>query len=143
MSTTAVSNDFSDVIRDWLTANRPAGVPVTVEYRAAADRAALARPYFVAACDGVAVQSRILYTGEILLRMRTRADDQAATDAATWHHASAAALSANLEALRDAMQAKGYWLRHMIPGDYEDALDGPRGRAYVQRWKFLIQTGLP
>ena len=131
--------DLYEVVRDWLLANRPAGVPASVAYRAAQDTAPVERPYFAALCENVVERGKIT-RGELVLRMRTLADDTTATDAAAWHQASARALRGNFDALKSALQAKGYWLRTLRARDYEDLPDGKLGRRYERRWAFSIQT---
>lgn len=140
---TAVPNDLNEVVRDYLAAHRPAGVPAALPYRAAQDTAAVERPFMVSLCEGVRVENHLLVMGTLVLRMKTRADEQAAADAATWHRLSVALIRGNLEDLTAAMQAKGWWLVRLTPGEYDDAPDGRRGRMYEQRWDFEVQTGLP
>lgn len=142
---TTVTNDLCTVVRDWLLANRPAGVPEAVAIRAAGDTAAVERPYVVVMCDGVRIEHGLLVTGDLVLRMRTQADEQTAAAAARWHRELVGALrgSEGFDDLQVAMQERGYWLRPMVAGEYEDAKDGRRGRRYEQRWKVWVQTGLP
>jgi len=134
-------------VRDWLVANRPASVPEEVAIRAAGDTAAVERPYCVVLCDGVRNQSKELVRGELVLRMRTQADEQTAAQAATWHHELVRELKKeeSFRAIVEAMQALGYWLRppSLVAGEYVDEKDGTRGRRYEQRWGWFVQTSLP
>ncbi len=138
-----IENVINNSVRDWLKANRPAAVPATVEIRAAQDRAPVARPFLVVLCEDGRTRSEVLHYGVLVLRMKTRADEQDALAAAGWHHACLAPFG-DPEVFRHlelALQQQGYWLRQLKKADYVDKADGRRGRAYEQRWNYLVQTG--
>lgn len=135
----AIDHRLCEGIRDFLKANRPDGVPETMEIRAVQEKAKVERPYaFVAVEDGSSPH-RKLRRGTVLVATRTRADDDETDPDAELNQKLVDVLAEKTAELQAALLPLGMKLRKFTMGPYADESEERRGRIYSQRWGFWVE----
>jgi len=122
-----------------LNADRPAGVDAAVSITADQETATMVRPALIALCENGESPHPRLRKVTLILRLRTRADEQDASDAAGWHQAAVDYFIANPASLYATLQVFNLRLKKFQPGMSSDEPDDRRGRIYEQRWTAVIQ----
>ena len=122
-----------------LTAARPDGLPEQVALATEHDTGTLERPYLEAAFDGGESPHPRLRQGVLIMRLRTRADEQTGPEAAGWLRAAVDFFIENPAALRATLLPHGLKLRKLVPAGFSDTEEEDRGRVHEQQWRVVVE----
>jgi len=131
---------LAQAVQAILLADRPAGLPADVSIRAMGDTQPVERPYLVAFCEDGASPHPQLRQTTLVLRLRTRGDEQDPAAATGWHRAAVDYFRANPACLRATLAPHGITLTNFTATDYAEAEEPARGREYDQRWKVWMRV---
>lgn len=147
MAAVDVVHSVTTRIRDWLVANRPAGLPASITVNSktkaigivalVADRTTAERPVVVLEAAVGNWMHPHLVRVRLRVRLLTQQDDSTAANEAAWMYAVVDALRENEAALQTELRQDGYWLRRVYPGSGDVSDQGERG---AERWQDLELT---
>lgn len=139
--------------RDWLVANRPAGLPVSITVNGKAvpvsikalvtDKVAATRPVvlFEAAVSGQ--PHRHAFTVRMRVRLLVQTDETDGSASSTWLKAVADALEAGFAGVQAELQLGGYWLTRWRPRGVSVQEQGERGHERYQDVEVSLRKGFP
>jgi len=137
-----VEHAVANTVAVWLEANRPSGLGATVQIYAMDTKTRKEAPCLGVSCeDTQRAGHRYMMQTQLVVELEYQDDDTDAETAAGWLYAVYCAVDENVEALRQALRVKGYWLRKltpMEPGGNEGS--GERARVLRSRWMGFVQT---
>lgn len=111
------------------------GLPEGFTIRASGDTEPVERPYLVALTEDGTSPHPALRRVTLVLRLRTRADEQDSAESSAWHGAALGWLMENPAALHATLLPLGLRLMKFFNEGFLDGLDDEeRGREYDQRW---------
>ena len=131
---------LSSAVKAILNADRPAGLPSLVTVRAMDDKAPLERPYLLARCESGSTPHPKIRQTVLVLRLRTRADEQDGEVSAGWHKAAVDYFRENSASLYTTLLPHGLQLLKFNPGAFLDEEEDDRGRIYEQRWNVVMEV---
>lgn len=123
-----------------LQAARPASIPPSIPIVIESTRVPLTRPLFVVrANEGRDLHPKMRQLN-IILELRTHADEQEPEFASAWHAAAAQWLTDNPASLHATLATENLRLHRFTPGLPTDEPEGRRGRTYSQTWTAIIES---
>ncbi len=135
----AAEHRINQVVKEVLSANRPAGVPDSFTIRAAQDIEKVERPYLVASSENGESPHPQMRKLNLILTTHTRVDDAETLPCAEIHQRLVNALLENGADVKTGLAARQLRLRKLVLGATGEEIEDGRGNAHSTVFTIWVQ----